>query len=433
MKKLGRNTLAVGLATLLVTSAVSFSASANDNDPEVAQANSSASTGTGLFETLDLDTGTCEAIFPDGAPTGLCGPELDTNSIDLFAQEAAAEADGTSEAEASVAPINIQDLESTLDLSDLVDDLAAIDARTIIGSVLGAAGQAIQTILELLGLNTVIDALDDAVGEVLGGVDDALPLSLEIGAVEAFCSAEPGSAEGSSHVADINLLIELGGQQIAAPIVAETSENQNLLVGAPQELLDGILEGIRDTLELSLGGVLAGLNPGLVALEDALIDPLLDALEPTLLQGLSDLLAPVVTGQVNATTYNEAGDGVGVAALDLTLLGEDNRLQLGRVECGPNTGAVADDADADAQADADADAQADADADADAQADAVTDADADAQADAIADADAQADADVQSSLPAAGAPNLLPFWLLGLGLVLFGAAVMINERRRALL
>ena len=69
-------------------------------------------------------------------------------------------------------------------------------------------------------------------------------------------------------------------------------------------------------------------------------------------------------------------------------------------------------------------------ADAQADADAIADAASDAQADAVADADAQADADVTTTLPSTGAPNLLPFWLLGLGLVLFGAAVLINERRR---
>ena len=50
--------------------------------------------------------------------------------------------------------------------------------------------------------------------------------------------------------------------------------------------------------------------------------------------------------------------------------------------------------------------------------------------DTVADADAQADADVTTALPSTGAPNLLPFWLLGIALLLFGGAVLLNEKRR---
>jgi len=50
--------------------------------------------------------------------------------------------------------------------------------------------------------------------------------------------------------------------------------------------------------------------------------------------------------------------------------------------------------------------------------------------DTVADADAQADADVTTTLPSTGAPNLLPFWLLGIALLLFGGAVLVNEKRR---
>ncbi|RYJ03271.1 MAG: LPXTG cell wall anchor domain-containing protein, partial [Actinomycetales bacterium] len=43
------------------------------------------------------------------------------------------------------------------------------------------------------------------------------------------------------------------------------------------------------------------------------------------------------------------------------------------------------------------------------------------------------DADVTTSLPNTGASaNLMPFWLLGLALVAFGGAVLVNERRRTL-
>lgn len=424
MKKLGRNTLALGMSTLLITSAVALSANAADEP--VAQSNSSASTGTGLFSSLQLDTGTCEAIFPED-PEGRCGSGLDTNAIDAFNQEATAEGTGNSAASASVSPIDLSSLETALDLSDLVLDISEIDTGTILDGVLGGVADAVLTVLNLLGLDTVVDTIDDVLGTVLGGVDGALPIELQVGAVNAQCTATPTGAAGSSTVAGVDLVISLGGQQIVAPVVAETSENQNLLVGAPQELVDGILEGLRDTLDQSLGGALGALNILLVGLEDLLVDPLLDALEPTVLQAVSDLLAPVVTGTVNAQELSDDGRSIEVSALQLTLLGAENQLDLARVNCGPNAGPTAVDDEAAAGDDTPAD-------DSDAQADGtIADAQADAQADAIADADAQADADVTTSLPNAGAPNLLPFWLLGLGLVAFGAAVLVNERRRALI
>ncbi len=49
---------------------------------------------------------------------------------------------------------------------------------------------------------------------------------------------------------------------------------------------------------------------------------------------------------------------------------------------------------------------------------------------AIADADSAADADASTTLPDAGAGNLLPFFLLGLALLAFGLGVLLNERRR---
>jgi hypothetical protein len=59
---------------------------------------------------------------------------------------------------------------------------------------------------------------------------------------------------------------------------------------------------------------------------------------------------------------------------------------------------------------------------------------------AAANANANANANVNANggyadgavdtLPGAGAPNLTPFWLLGLALILFGTAVLVNEKRR---
>jgi hypothetical protein len=86
--------------------------------------------------------------------------------------------------------------------------------------------------------------------------------------------------------------------------------------------------------------------------------------------------------------------------------------------------AAADDADS-PSSDSDSDSGSDAGSDADGNAAGAGDG-----SDAVADADAQADADVTTTLPSTGAPNLLPFWLLGIALLLFGGAVLVSEKRR---
>ena len=241
---------------------------------------------------------------------------------------------------------------------------------------------------------------------------------------------------GTSTVAGVNLIVELGGQQIKVPLEAQTDPNSPLLITAPEQLVDDIIAGLKETFLGSLGGVLSPLNAVLDAVNEQILGPVFEALEPTILTAVSDALAPIVSGTVNKQVSASAGE-LEVTALSLNVLGT-NTLDLARVHVGPNTtAAAADDADDPADVDVDVDTDVDVDVDADvdgndndAAADNIADADADANADTVADADAAADADVTQSLPDAGAPNLLPFVLLGLGLVLFGGAVLINEKRR---
>ncbi len=430
MKKLGRNTLAVGVATLLVTSAVSFSAQAADEP--VAQSEARLVNGAGLFDILNTDE--CVAITTDDTASegeGRCGTGLEFAPLGVITQTAEAGVEGgegVSSAEASTADVTTIDGLADIELADLPGALENISTGTILDDVIEALGPVLGALEPVL--RGLLGAIDGVLDPILGAIQTSLPTSVEIGAVNSVCEATPGNATGSSSVAGIDIVVELGTQEIRVPVQAGTEPNSPLLVSAPRQLVSGILAGVEDSLEQSLGGVLGPVAVIIEQVRTAIIEEVLSTLEPILLQQLSDALAPVVTGTVNKQV--ESDGAIEVTALDLAVLGS-NTAAIGQVSCGPNANFVADDTDADAQADVDADVDADADQDADAQADAIADADADAQADAIADADAQADADVTTALPNAGAPNLLPFWLLGAGLVLFGAAVLINERRRALL
>lgn len=424
--KLAKNSLAVGVVTLIVTAGLSFSAN-GASDP-VSQASSSAVKGTGLFQILD--GGFCAAAVPDPADKGRCGAGLPLTGIPVYNQDATATNSGNSTAHANIAGTDLTGLGPALDITDLVKNLGLIDTQTILDPVIGKiVDPVLKTLVENL-LKPLITPIDDALNKLLAGLQTSLPISLKTGAVDAQCSATPTSADGNSTVADLHLTISLGGQAIDVPIKLPTAPNSDLLISdaaadsAAQQLVNDILISVQDTLTKSFGGQLAGLNLIIKGLQDQVVNTILNAIKTPLLNPLGQAIKPILSGKVNGQVVGPKSKEI--TALHLAVL-TSNVIDIGEVKCGPNAGpAKADDtnAQADTQADTNADTQADTNADNQA------DVDTQADADAAADSDAQADADVTTTLPGTGAPNLTPFWLLGMGLLLFGATVLINEKRR---
>jgi hypothetical protein len=327
----------IGATTVAAFSIAPAFAATNDTGG----ADSSASTGTGsLFQLLDTDS--CTAAAPSGTGTGRCGDGLSLNNqISAFSQNASGATDGNSSADASVAPIDITDIGTSLDLTGILDGIAAINTGTVVDSVInGLEDGLLKTLLQTLKLqDKLIAPIDDALQDALGAVADALPLGIEIGAVESQCSAtaEPLSASGGSHVAGLDIVVHLGDEVIRVPMELGTQPNSNLLVTAPQDLVDGLFKGITATLTDSLDASLLPLDALLSGAIQPIIDKLLDALEPSLLQGLADALKDIVSGTVNKqdpVSPSSTGE-ISVTALELNLLG--NTLDLGRTHCGPNS------------------------------------------------------------------------------------------------
>jgi hypothetical protein len=359
LKNITRKGAWLGAAALIVMAA----APAQSASKPSVEADASALTATGSIvdeQGLDLNSDSCVAKLPGGKAdgAGICGNGIDTNeNVDAFSQNASANKAGTSAATASVSPIDLQNLTS-IGLNDIIENgLAGINTGTVLDSLLGPLGAALAGIgVQLADLFTQLDGVLD---QVTSPLDDALPISLQIGAVEAECSAKADTkhdldsdvddhADGDSSVASVNLVVDLGGQKIIVPMTgpnaADTPPNTNLLVGAPQDVVDAILDTLKDTLTQSLGGALSPAIQLIVPLQQV-VDQLLEALEPTLLQGLADALAPLVKGTVNEQNPVSPVDGedaqIDVAALDLVLLdgGGDQlrqQLKLARVHCGPN-------------------------------------------------------------------------------------------------
>lgn len=433
--KLAKNSIAVGLVTLIVTAGLSFSAQGAPGD--VAQSNSSAITATGLTGIINSDQ--CTAESADGTPTdgtGTCGVGLGVSqpAVTSFDQTASTSLDGNkgvSTADAEVAGTGIAAL-TTIDLSPVAEDLSGIDTGTVLDPIVGDLGPLLDTALALLNLSLddLLTGIQDAVtGPLTTALQQAIPVTAQIGAVTSTCDATAGDgATGNATVSGIDITIVLpGDNDIIIPIALETDPN-SALVGsvAPAQLVTGLVNGIEDTLTESLNGALGPLADLVDNVQTAIIDPILAQVGPAILDPLGEALIPLIDGTVNKQVSGDAGESIEVTALDLNVIGETATLALARTSCGPNALAAADDEDAPADVDVDQDVDVDVDVDTDVDAD----VDVDADADAAADADSQADADVTTTLPATGSPNLLPFWMLGLGLLLFGATVLLNEKRR---
>lgn len=312
-----------------------------------AEADSSASTAKGpLFDAIDLDTGACTAIDTAAAQTGTvsgrCGDGLSLNDqINAFSQNASAPGDGTSAADASVAPIDIVNFAS-LDLTGILDGLAGVDTGTILDEVLAPLGQGAIDVLKESGVyDAALVSIDDALQDALTEVHDNLPVTAQIGVVESHCTATavPLNAEGNGTVATINLLVQLGDQQIVVPIHAETAPNSDLVVASPQVLVDAIIDGMQETFTQSLGGELAPLNEALEGAQTQITDRIFAELEAQLLPALSEALAPLIKGTVNKqepVSPSSTGE-IEVTALELILGGgEIGELDLARSHCGPN-------------------------------------------------------------------------------------------------
>jgi hypothetical protein len=432
MNKLGRNTFALGLSTLLITTAVSFSAQGADEI--VAQSNASAVTASGLTQLINTDVCAAESRG-EGKPAqgvGNCGTGLETQGVGVISQNAStglSGRNGTSTADAAVSPIEIPAL-TTIDLGSIGSDIApaAVNTGTVLDDILEGLDPVTGALFEA-ALTPLLDTIQEAaLDPVLEALQGQLPVSLRVGALTSECSATAdAAATGTSQVAGLDLVVGLpNGDEVVLPFDLGAKGPNTALVGpAVQDLVDGVLAGLQDSLNQSLGGVLGPLADVVGTVQEQLVTPILDAVETSLLNQLGEALAPVVTGTVNKQVTSADGEAIEVTALSLNVLGDTAVANLARTSCGPNGLATPEVVDLPTDQDDTPQGAGANDDDGNTIADNQSDA-----PNTIADADAQADADVTTTLPATGAPNLLPFWLLGLGLVLFGAAVLLNERRR---
>ena len=191
--------------------------------------------------------------------------------LGVLAQDAAADDDGTSEACSGVAGDGGSVIEIgesgclepgdniALGLSDL--DLAVL----LETEVIEGTGD-LNTLLGALGaedLATVVDALNAGLDEVVANIGDA-GLYVDADAVQAFCTADGSTAEGTTLLANADLRVAIPGvgeESLVDGFAPEPDPNTRLLTDM-QEVYNLLVTELEDSLNDNL---------------DAIADPVIDA------------------------------------------------------------------------------------------------------------------------------------------------------------
>lgn len=351
----------------------------------------------------------------------------------------------------------------TLDQATVCNLLFSLPS-TLLGSIPLPLNETVCTTLPALGSLEItgLDALTTGLQDV---TDDGITFNFVTGEVTVdiakaftFLDADKRDINNLPPNTDILAVILPGLVKSVDNIVADVKTNlideltQDLAIEGsilgfplpPLTLTPLTDNGLDDVLDVVFDNVDAILEP--------VTDQLADVLTPVLVQvqplvkitvNIPDRYRELVAPRLKADGITAAASKVtsGVSSISalrvqvLTAPGAASALDvlLGNSLVGPNSvttievnqaaaAAAADDDDSDAPADnGDGGSQADSGGPGGGNGN---------DADTVADADAQADADVTTTLPSTGASNLLPFWLLGIALLLFGGAVLVNERRR---
>jgi hypothetical protein len=209
----------------------------------------------------------------------------------------------------------------------LSPNLALIDPASAIGALSALNGIAAQL------LSPITTAISDALAPLgntgLGG---------SLGAVAARCTAGPGTAEGSANIVDSKLTLSLAGNDIdLLNLPAHPAPNTHLVTDLDQ-VLNAILDGVKEDLNTTLDGLAAPLATVVDLVQTTLVNTLVaqvaDALAP-----LEDNILDVVLNEQSSTA-----DTIDVTALHLKLLPAISQFtgsplieaKIGQVTCGPN-------------------------------------------------------------------------------------------------
>ena len=201
--------------------------------------------------------------------------------------------------------------------------------------------------VDLTGIQPILDPLLGGLTTALQTVLDGggIALGLNLGAVQSYCTAQPGSADGDTDITDVTLDASLGGQSINLVTLPTNPPPNTRVVTDLGVVVQSVLDALRTEFETAIDGALGPLT--------AIIDGaevLAEALEQ-----VGEALAPLEENVLEITLNKQerpASDSIQVTALDLHVLPAAEAAgieligaQIGETACGPNSRVSVDDPD----------------------------------------------------------------------------------------
>ncbi len=200
-------------------------------------------------------------------------------------------------------------------------------------SALGALGEQANEPLEQV-LAAITQPLTDALAPL-----ENTGLSGTLGAVEAQCVANPGSASGTANIVDTELTLNVAGTEVVlADLPANPEPNTEVIVD-----LDTALNAILDALRVNFNNALDG---NLEPLE-AIVGPIQDEVVNNLIDQVSSQLTPIDDNLLSITLNKQERPEEGaieVTALEAQVLPAAQQfvdaplaeVQVAQVGCGPS-------------------------------------------------------------------------------------------------
>ena len=192
--------------------------------------------------------------------------------------------------------------------------------------------------LEETVIGPLTSQLSAALSQNLGPLSD-LRIGGTIGAIEARCTASPGTASGSAHITDARIGITLAGRNVETLNIPVTPAPNTKVVTDLDSVVNAVLTGLEVDLTSTLDGQLAGLTAVTQQIRQNIVDTIIDQVSAQ----LKPLEENVLDITVNKQTAPAAGQ-VQVTAVDARVLPAAAAqigaplvsAQVANVDCGPN-------------------------------------------------------------------------------------------------
>lgn len=187
-------------------------------------------------------------------------------------------------------------------------------------------------------IDQVVGPLTQALSAGLAPLDSGV-ITLKLGAVQSWCTADPGVApKGSASLAGATIDLSVAGRSV--PLVklpVNPAPNTDVLVNL-DAVLTAVLDGVRTELNTALDGNLAALSAIIDPIQQQIVDQLVARIAPQLAP-LSDNVLKLVLNKQETSP-----DKVAVTALSLGVLPAATAFvgsplvaaEVAQVSCGPN-------------------------------------------------------------------------------------------------